>query len=156
MRTNCSSVVYQVPGRDPYSTCSWEKYAWPSRKNLSSWLSDLLKRVGLLRIWKDKLPILPNPLWLPGLFNPTAFLTAMKQVASRKLGLPLDNITVETRVTCLETEQEVMAVGSMPPHGALVHGFVIEGAKWKCCYEVTSTSDRSVSLDSIHLKIGHV
>lgn len=76
----------------------------------------------------------------------------MKQVASRKLGFPLDNITVETRVTCLETDQEVKAVGSMPPHGALVHGFVIEGAKWKCCYEVTriwsSTSGRSVSLDS--------
>lgn len=126
----------QVPGRDIHSACSWERHAWPSRKSLSSWLSDLLERVGLLRRWAAALTCLPNPLWLPGLFNPTAFLTALKQVSSRKLGLPLDKITVETRVTCMETSEEVTALGSLPPQGALVNGFLIEGARWNGCSQV--------------------
>lgn len=82
--------------------------------------------------------ILPNPLWLSGLFNATAFLTALKQVSSRKLGLPLDTLTVETRVTCMETAEEVTAVGSSPPQGALVHGFFVEGARWNCCGQVSA------------------
>lgn len=120
----------QVPGRDLYSTCSWEKLAWPSRKSLSSWLADLVERVGLLRRWTTTLSLLPNPFWLPGLFNPTAFLTALKQASSRKLGLSLDKITVDTRMTCMETTEEVVAVGSHPPQGALIHGLFIEGARW--------------------------
>lgn len=128
---------YQVPGRDLYSKCSWERHAWPSRKNLSSWFADLVERVGLLRRWTATMSILPNPLWLPGLFNVTAFLTALKQVSSRKLCLPLDNITIETQVTCMETSEEVAAVGSSPPQGALVHGFFIEGARWNCNGQVS-------------------
>ena len=130
------AVLDQVPGRDPYSTYSWEKYAWPSRKNLSSWLADLLERVGLLRRWAANLAILPNPLWLPGLFNVTGFLTALKQVASRTLGLPLDIISLETRVTCMKTTEEVATVGSLSPQGALVHGLFVEGATWKCFDQV--------------------
>ncbi|CAN0399586.1 unnamed protein product, partial [Ectocarpus sp. 8 AP-2014] len=103
-----------------------------------SWLADLVERVGLLRRWTAKLSTLPNPLWLPGLFNPTAFLTALKQVTSRKLGLPLDKITVETRVTCMETSEETAAVGALPPQGALVNGFFIEGARWNRCGQVTA------------------
>lgn len=132
----------QVPGRDLYSLCSWERHAWPSRKTLSSWLADLVERVGLLRRWTAKLTILPNPLWLPGLFNPTAFITALKQVSSRKLDLPLDKITVETRVTCMETSEETAAVGSLPPQGALVHGFFIEGARWNRCGQVRAVQTR--------------
>lgn len=130
-------LLKQVPGRDLYSTCSWERHAWPSRKSLSSWLTDLVERVGLLRRWTAKLSSLPNPFWLPGLFNPTAFLTALKQVSSRKLGLPLDKITVETRVTCMETSEETAAVGALPPQGALVNGFFIEGARWNRCGQVS-------------------
>lgn len=101
-----------------------------------------MERVGLLRRWTARLTILPNPLWLPGLFNPTAFLTALKQVSSRKLALPLDKITVETRVTCMETLEETTAVGSLPPQGALVHGFFIEGARWNRCGQVSVPRDK--------------
>lgn len=131
-------VPCQVPGRDLYSACSWEKHAWPSRKSLSSWLADLVERVGLLRRWTAMLTIVPNPLWLPGLFNATAFLTALKQVSSRKLGLPLDKITVETQVTCMKTPEEVTAVGSLPPQGALVYGLFVEGARWNWCGQVSA------------------
>ncbi|CAM9221477.1 unnamed protein product, partial [Sphacelaria rigidula] len=139
----------EVPGRDLYSTCSWERHAWPSRKSLSSWLVDLAERVGLLRRWTATLSCLPNPLWLSGLFNPKAFLTALKQVFSRKLGLPLDKITVETRVTCMETSEEVAAVGSSPPQGALVHGLFVEGARWQGFSEVRQNDTRKKAEESV-------
>ena len=36
--------INQVPGRNPFHACSWERLAWASRKSLSSWFSDLLLR----------------------------------------------------------------------------------------------------------------
>jgi dynein heavy chain, axonemal len=71
--------INEVPGRNPFHQCSWEKAAWPSRKQLSSWFTDLLYRVLQLQRWVRELKT-PFCMWLPGLFNPTAFLTAIKQV----------------------------------------------------------------------------
>lgn len=68
-----------MPGRNPFHLCSWEKSAWPSRKSLSTWFLDLIGRCGQLQRWSRELK-LPLSMWLPGLFNPTAFLTAIKQV----------------------------------------------------------------------------
>ncbi|CAM9207540.1 unnamed protein product [Chrysoparadoxa australica] len=120
----------QVPGRDLRDSCSWEKYAWPSRKSLSSWLNDLIERCSLLRGWVADLK-LPASLWLPGLFNPTAFLTAVKQVHARRLSLPLDQMTIETHVTSLVTPAEAKALGGAPEQGALIHGLYLEGGRWQ-------------------------
>ena len=43
----------------------------------------------------------PLSLWLPGLFNPMAFVTAIMQVTARATGLPLDKMSVETHVTTM-------------------------------------------------------
>lgn len=72
--------VNQVPGRNPFHACSWERYAWASRKSLSSWFADLLLRRAQLEEWSSSL-MLPYTVWLPGLVNPTALLTAIKQVS---------------------------------------------------------------------------
>jgi dynein heavy chain len=71
--------INQVPGRNPFHVCSWERLAWASRKSLLSWFSDLLLRRSQLNEWARTL-ILPYSIWLPGLINPTAILTAIKQV----------------------------------------------------------------------------
>jgi len=68
-----------VPGRNPFHACNWERYAWPSRKTLSLWFADLLLRRSQLTEWSNSLS-LPYSVWLPGLMNPTALLTAIKQV----------------------------------------------------------------------------
>jgi dynein heavy chain len=73
----------QVPGRNPFHACSWERLAWPSRKNLASWFNDLLLRKTQLNEWCKSLS-LPYSVWLPGLMNPTALLTAIKQVFFKK------------------------------------------------------------------------
>jgi dynein heavy chain len=71
--------INQVPGRNPFHACSWERLAWPSRKSLSSWFNDMLLRKQQLDTWSNTL-VLPFSVWLPGLMNPTALLTAIKQV----------------------------------------------------------------------------
>jgi dynein heavy chain len=69
----------QVPGRNPFHVCNWERLAWASRKSLFAWFADLLLRRQQLKDWAQSLT-LPYSVWLPGLINPTALLTAIKQV----------------------------------------------------------------------------
>ena len=59
--------------------CVNDRLAWASRKSLSSWFYDLILRKAQLSEWAKSLA-LPYSIWLPGLINPTALLTAIKQV----------------------------------------------------------------------------
>ena len=80
--------INQWPGRDPFSKCSWEKLAWPSQKNLMSQFADMILRANQLEQWMDTFEV-PKNIWLPGLFNPSSYLTAAQQVTARKSGLAL-------------------------------------------------------------------
>lgn len=122
-------TLLQVPGRNPFHSCSWERSAWPSTKGLGSWFNDMMRRNTELRKWSETL-VLPFSLWLPGLFNPTAFLTAVKQVTARARGLPLDKMGVETHVTRMIEASEADTRGGYPDDGAFIHGLFIEGARW--------------------------
>jgi len=118
--------INQVPGRNVFHKTSWEKLAWPSRKSLQLWFSDMLLRVEQLERWTVDL-VEPYSLWLPGLFNPMAFVTAIMQVTARATGLPLDKMSVETHVTTMLRPEEATGY---PEHGKFVHGLYIEGARW--------------------------
>ena len=104
----------------------WAKYAYASKKSLIAWFSDLLERVGQLRDWADTLKV-PRSVWISGLFNGQAFLTAIKQTTARREELPLDTMDLLTDVTKMNNpaliENEVT-------DGCLVHGFFLEGARW--------------------------
>ena len=98
------------------------RYAYPSRKSLSAWYSDLLERAAFLSRWvlgSDW--ALPASMWLPGLFNPASFLTAVKQVTARATQQPLDSMTIETHL---------VAAAASSSKGAFVHGLFLEGARW--------------------------
>ena len=118
--------INQWPGRNPFSTCQWEKKAWPSMKSLMSEFADMLLRIGQLKTWSTDLKT-PFSLWLPGLFNPTSYLTAVMQVTARRTGMPLDQMTTETHIT---TFMKPEFVDYYPQDGAFVHGLFIEGARW--------------------------
>lgn len=75
--------------------CAWEKLAWPSKKNLLSEFMDMLRRIAQLSSWSEDL-VTPQCVWLPGLFNPTAYLTAVMQVSVLH-GRPLLVVTFDTR-----------------------------------------------------------
>ena len=118
--------INQVPGRNPFHSCSWERFAWPSKKSLASWTTELVERCRRFKDWASECE-LPKSLWMSGLFNPQAFLTAVKQATARKNQMPLDSMTVETHVTTMEQAEEAV---EYPEDGAYVHGFFIEGARW--------------------------
>ncbi|RYG69831.1 hypothetical protein EON64_01755, partial [archaeon] len=118
--------INQWPGRNPFSQCRWESKAWPSMKNLISEFGDMMLRIAQLATWSADL-VTPFSVWLPGLFNPTSYLTAVMQVTARRTGMPLDQMTTETHVT---TFLKPDAVDYYPVDGAFVHGFYIEGARW--------------------------
>jgi len=119
-------VINQWPGRNPFSTCQWEKKAWPSQKNCMSEFADALVRIEHLKVWTEKLET-PYSVWLSGLFNPTSYVTAIMQVTSRKTGMPLDCMTTATHIT---TFLKPEFVDYYPENGAFVHGLYIEGARW--------------------------
>jgi hypothetical protein len=71
----------------------------PQVLSLSAWYADVLKRHEQLAAWTAG-PVVPPPsVWLPGLFNPKAFLTAVMQTYARAHGLPLDVMRFVTDVT---------------------------------------------------------
>lgn len=118
--------INQWPGRNPFSQCKWESKAWPSMKSLISQFADMLLRIAQLVTWSTDL-VTPYSVWLPGLFNPTSYLTAVMQVTARRTGMPLDQMTTETHITTfLKADQ----VDYYPEDGAFVHGLFIEGARW--------------------------
>merc|ERR1719276_169728 len=119
-------TINQWPGRNPFAQCYWEKNAWPSMKSLSSQFLDMLDRVVQLEEWCEELAT-PFSLWLPGLFNPTAYLTAVMQVTARRTGAPLDQLTTETHVTNYMNKADATY---HPENGAFVHGLYMEGARW--------------------------
>ncbi|OQR88006.1 dynein heavy chain [Achlya hypogyna] len=124
----------EVPGRNPFSQCKWEKKAWPSKKSLSGWFVDMIKRHAQLLKWSADF-ITPFSLWLPGLFNPTAYTTACLQVTSRRKLMPLNKMTVETHMT---TVNNADAVTYYPDDGVFVHGLFIEGARWSTVDEIAT------------------
>ena len=119
-------TINQWPGRNPFSGCMWEKLAWPCMKNLMHEFTDMLLRIEQLQTWATEM-VTPFSVWLPGLFNPTSYLTAVMQVTARRTGMPLDQMTTETHVT---TFLKPEFVDYYPQDGAFIHGLFIEGARW--------------------------
>ena len=66
----------------------WEKEAYPSRKNLAMWFTELIERCVQLDKWSNEL-VTPFSLCISYLFNPMSFLTAIMQITSRDKTLPL-------------------------------------------------------------------
>jgi dynein heavy chain len=139
--------INQVPGRNPFSTSSWEVLAWPSQKSLMSWFNECLQRQHLLSFWSSELS-LPLSLWLPGLFNPQAFLTAVKQVTARREEMALDKMTVATYVTTMMSPDAVLKpdpdqpAPGYPDDGAYIHGLFIEGARWAGLADLKEDDDK--------------
>lgn len=106
---------------------SWAKVAYLSKKNLLSWLDDIILRCAQLDVWSEEFET-PLVLWLSGLFNPMSFLTAIMQITARATGLPLDDMCLKSDV---RNEYDKEELSEVPNEGAYVNGFSIEGAGWE-------------------------
>jgi hypothetical protein len=73
--------------------------------SLAAWYADVLKRYDQLAAWTAGTVVVPNSVWLSGLFNPKAFLTAVMQTYARANKLPLDVMRFVTDVTTKTVDQ---------------------------------------------------
>lgn len=106
---------------------SWLAAATPSLRGLSSWLACLCDKASQLADWAFADPSQPPlTIWLGGLFNPSAFLTAVQQTAARRNGWALDQTTIVTEVT----KKAVEHLEDIPKDGAYIRGLWLEGARW--------------------------
>jgi dynein heavy chain len=99
-------------------------YAYPSLKPLSSWLPDLIDRIGQLHVWGFE--GVPKVLWLGGLTYPTSLLTALLQASARKNQISVDTLNFDFIVQ----SQDESNIQGMPKEGAYFKNMVLEGAKW--------------------------
>ena len=84
-----SEVGLQVP-------VTWSAAAYPSHAGLHDWLANLSRRVAFVARWLARGR--PPSVWLPGLFSPAAFLTAVLQRHSRMHGVALEGLTLGVEV----------------------------------------------------------
>merc|ERR1719198_1770742 len=137
-------TINEWPGRNPFAKCAWEKYAWPSKKGLVSQFADMLLRYKQIEDWSAEFAT-PISVWLPGLFNPTAYNTAVTQVTARRTGNALDKMATETHITMMLTPDPAkypdLAENKPPEDGAYVHGLFIEGARWPTGDDVEETEE---------------
>ncbi|KAE9226456.1 Dynein beta chain, flagellar outer arm [Phytophthora fragariae] len=115
---------------------NWLAAACPSRRSLAPWLANLQQRIAQLQEWIGSAPDLPLVLWLPGLFNPQAFLTAVLQTAARKHNVELDSLHITADVT----KRTIDTVDAPARDGQFVHGLYLEGARWDFGNGVLETS----------------
>ena len=78
---------------------TWAKLAFPSTRPLGSWMDNLSHRLLQLNQWKEEPTTIPKITFLNRLFNPQSFLTAIKQVNSRKTGTELNKLYIQTDIT---------------------------------------------------------
>ncbi|RKO98183.1 hypothetical protein CXG81DRAFT_17063 [Caulochytrium protostelioides] len=104
---------------------SWTQLAYPSLAGLAAWYANLLQRIKELDAWVGDFQ-LPSVVWLPGLFNPQSFLTAIMQTTARKNEWPLDRMVLTVDVTKKAREE----FSGAPREGAYIHGLFMEGARW--------------------------
>merc|ERR1719271_1662708 len=70
--------------------------------NMSPAMEDVQERHAQLDKWTARSIERPKSVWLPGLFNAKAFITAVQQVYARANQLPLDVMKFHTEVTRLQ------------------------------------------------------
>jgi len=119
-----SLQLQQVPA-------NWNKVGYPSLKSLGGWFADMILRQAQLARWTDgngcPSKTVPISLWISGLFNPMAYITAVLQVTARKDGQPLDQMEVWTDITDMMEPEKATA---FPDEGMYIHGLCMEGARW--------------------------
>ena len=104
----------------------WGVILGPSTKPLGAWFTDVLERVKFLEAWIGDFA-LPSTVWLGGLFNPQAFLTAISQQTARKNEWPLDKVVLTIDVTKKYNSGDF---SSPPREGAYLYGLYMAGARW--------------------------
>lgn len=105
----------------------WAGVGFLSLKPLTAWYKDLNDRIAFFNKWYEGGH--PISFWLPGLFFPQAFLTAVMQNFARAHKYPIDRIDFD-----IEVRDDAQLDGSdlreHPEAGSYMYGLFLEGCRW--------------------------
>ena len=106
---------------------TWREAAgYPSKKPLSFWFLDLLKRYDQMEEWVRDLKA-PKCVNVSLLCNPMSFITAVKQFTARAKLQALDHLDIMTEVKNFTED----LVKDAPTDGVYIYGMFLQGAKWE-------------------------
>jgi hypothetical protein len=120
-----------------------------------SWTRRLLARVQFLKDWASRTDKrAPPSVWVPGLWRPAAFLTALRQLFARRSGIPLDEVEFEVRILSVVHPGEAL---ERPPSGAYIHGLHAIGGGWDLLKgQLSEASKQSALLPVVWLRPSRV
>uniref|UniRef100_A0A7S0WPT2 Dynein heavy chain n=2 Tax=Pyramimonas obovata TaxID=1411642 RepID=A0A7S0WPT2_9CHLO len=96
--------------------------------SLTAWFTYLCDMHAQLLEWTDGvIEDMPKSIWLPGMLNAKAFVTAVQQVYARANKLPLDVMKFMTEVTQMTSPEQIKERSEV---GAYIHGLTLEGCRW--------------------------
>ena len=107
---------------------AWQRAAYPSLKPLGSWLKDLEQRVAFVRRWLRRGA--PRCFVLPALFFPQGLLTGLLQRHARRHAVAVDSLAFSYTVRAEAEAADVTDDSAVPDDGALMSGFLLDGARW--------------------------
>ena len=136
----------------------WHKSGYPSLKDLSSWVNDLVHRFDFIDAWIASGA--PAIFWISGFFFTQAFLTGTRQNFARKYvgrsfwsrladfartrrqelkqyvscvfryTIPIDEVIWTYATFTRSRSNEIREDDRKAPDGAYIEGFFLEGADW--------------------------
>lgn len=111
----------------------WKWYSTPDWVSVSLWTADFARRMKQLDEISKATDFTQLPIWLGGLLNPEAFITATRQSAAQSHGWSLENLrlhaeSISVKDTAVATDAPVAKSGA---DGFTVRGLSMEGATWE-------------------------
>eukprot|EP01096_Ripella_sp_DP13-Kostka_P011830 TRINITY_DN484_c0_g1_i1.p1 TRINITY_DN484_c0_g1~~TRINITY_DN484_c0_g1_i1.p1 ORF type:complete len:4631 (+),score=2721.08 TRINITY_DN484_c0_g1_i1:206-14098(+) len=131
---------------------SWRIYTVSDAVSLTSWLVDFIKRIQQLQSLSDlfnktkSLASIGKNIWLGGLFNAEAFMTATRQSAARANNWSLESLVLHVSVISDSSSLDVA-------EGFVLTGLHLEAANWSLQSQQLSVSSAlSSSLPPLHCR----
>jgi len=128
----------------------WKSYSTPEWVSLNQWIADFVRRMQQLEEISRAADFRTLIIWLGGLLNPEAFVTATRQSAAQSHGWSLENLRLFAEgITVQKPGQAAPTASSQPDaDGFTVRGLSLEGASWEN-NALALTDKLSVSLSPV-------
>ena len=115
-------------GRVP---AKWISDGFATTRGLASWLKSLIARIDQLKQFESNDNVCPKVVFINRLFNPLSYLTAVRQLAARKLDQELDKLDILTEPSNYYLkDNEPKGVVFKESQGVPIYGLHLQGCRF--------------------------